>query len=74
MNIETQKAMVIEQLKQVNDIDLITAIKGVLDYAIKKDQKVYDIPEEHQNLVMERLEETRKNPERLLNWEEVKLY
>jgi len=31
-----------------------------------------DIPETHQNLVMERFEEIRKNPERLLDWDEAK--
>jgi len=32
----------------------------------------YDIPEVHQKLVMERFEKARKNPERLLDWDEVK--
>ena len=32
----------------------------------------YDIPEVHQKLVMERFEKVRKNPERLLDWDEVK--
>lgn len=72
MNLEAEKAMIIEQVKQVNDIDLISAIKSMLDYAQKRDQKAYDIPEAHQNLVMERFDETRKNPDRLLNWEEAK--
>ena len=31
-----------------------------------------NIPEAHQNLVMERFEEIRKNPERLLDWDEAK--
>ena len=44
MNIEAEKAMIIEKVKQVSDIDLISAIKSMLDYAQKRDQKVYDIP------------------------------
>lgn len=72
MNIEAEKAMIIEKVKLVNDVDLISAIKSMLDFAQKRDQKVYDIPEAHQNLVMERYEESRKNPERLLDWNKVK--
>jgi len=72
MDIEVQKAMIIEQVKQVNDTDLITAIKSMLDYAQKREQKEYDIPEAHQNLVMERFEKVRENPDRLLDWDEAK--
>ncbi|MDP2336031.1 MAG: hypothetical protein Q8N05_06205 [Bacteroidota bacterium] len=72
MNIEAQKAMIIEQVKLVNDTDLINAIKSMLDYAKKNENKVYDIPEAHQNLVMERFEKTREKPERLLNWDEAR--
>ena len=72
MNIEAEKVMIIEKVKQVSDIDLISAIKSILDYAQKRDQKVYDIPENHQNLVMERFEKTRKNPDILLDWDEAK--
>lgn len=70
MYIEAEKAMIIEQVKKVNDTDLISAIKSMLDYARNRDQKIYDIPEIHQNLVMERFEKTRENPDRLLDWEE----
>ncbi len=72
MSIETQKAMIIEQVKQVNDTDLINAIKSMLDYAQKRDKKLYDIPETHQNLVMERFESTRENPDKLVDWDEAK--
>lgn len=72
MNIEVEKAMIIEKVKQVNDADLISALKSMLDFAQKRDLKNYDIPEAHQNLVMERFEESRKNPERLLDWNKVK--
>lgn len=72
MNIEAQKAMIIEQVKLVNDTDLISAIKSMLDYAQKRDKKLYDIPETHQNLVMERFESTRENPDKLVDWDEAK--
>ncbi len=72
MKVEVQKAMIIDQVKRANDTDLLSAIISMLDYAQKKEQQVYDIPEAHQNLVMERFEETRKNPDRLLDWDEAK--
>ena len=72
MNIEAEKAMIIEQVKKANDTDLISAIKSMLDYARNRDQGNYDIPEAHQNLVMERFEKTRENPDGLLDWEEAK--
>jgi hypothetical protein len=31
MNLQAQKAIIIEQVQQVNDIDLIAAIKSMLD-------------------------------------------
>lgn len=72
MDIQAQKAIVIEQFKQVNDIKLINAIKSILDYALQKETDVYDIPEEHQNIVMERFEKIRNNPDALLDWDEAK--
>ncbi len=72
MNIQAQKAIIIEQFKQVNDINLINAIKSMLDYALKKEEDNYEVQEQHQKLVMERFEEVRKNPEALLDWDEAK--
>jgi hypothetical protein len=72
MNLQAEKAIIIEQFRQVNDVNLIHAIKSMLDYALKKEQEIFDVPEAHQNLVMERFEKARKNPERLLNWDEAK--
>ncbi len=70
MNIQAQKAIIIEQFKQVDDENLISAIKNLLDYAFQKENK--EIPEAHQQLVNERFEKVRENPERLLDWDEVK--
>ena len=72
MNIQAQKTIIIEQFKQVDDINLINAIKSMLDYALNKNEDVFAIPEAHQELVMERFERIRKNPERLLDWDEAK--
>ncbi len=72
MDLQTQKEIIIEQFKQVNDVNLINAIKNMLDYAIKKENENIDIPEVHQKLVMQRFNKVRKNPERLLDWDEAK--
>jgi hypothetical protein len=72
MNVQTQKAIIIKQFKQVDDVNLINAIKSMLDYALKKEKEVFDIPEAHQKLVMERFDKVRNNPERLLDWDEAK--
>lgn len=72
MNVQTQKAIIIEQFKQVDDVNLINAIKSMLDYALKKEKEVFDIPEAHQKLVMDRFNKVRKNPEKLLDWNEAK--
>jgi hypothetical protein len=72
MNVQAQKAIIIEQFKQVDDVNLINAIKNMLDYALKKEKESIDIPEAHQKLVMERFDKVRKNPERLLDWDEAK--
>ena len=70
MDIQSQKAIIIERFKEVNDIDLINAIKNLLDFALKKEKNNSDVPDAHQKLVMERFEKVRKNPERLLDWDE----
>jgi hypothetical protein len=72
MNVKTQKAIIIEQFKQVEDINLINAIKSLLDYASKKEKEVFDIPEAHQKLVIDRFDKVRKNHKRLLDWSEAK--
>jgi hypothetical protein len=72
MNIQAEKANIIEQFKQINDVHLIHAIKNMLDFALKKEQESLEVPEAHQKLVMERFDKARKNPERLLDWDEAK--
>jgi hypothetical protein len=72
MNVQAQKAVIIEQFKQVDDVNLLNAIKSMLDYALKKDEENLVIPEAHQKLVMERFDNARKDPESLLDWDEAK--
>jgi hypothetical protein len=72
MNIQAQKAIIIDQFNHVNDINLINAIKSLLDYALQKENDAYNIPDAHQKLVMDRFEKVRKNPESLLDWDEAK--
>jgi hypothetical protein len=74
MNVQAQKAIIIEQFKQVDDINLINAIKNLPDYAREKEKEIFDVPEAHQKMVLERYANVRKNPERLLDWDEVKKY
>ena len=70
MNIQAQKSLIIEQFKQIDDVDLIKAIKQLLNYAVKKQTADFDIPEEHKKIVRERIKNTK--PEDMLNWDDVK--
>jgi hypothetical protein len=72
MDIQLQKALIIQQFQQVNDINLINAIQSLLDYAQNKVKEDEAIPESHQKIVLERLRKVRENPERLLDWDEAK--
>ncbi len=72
MNIQTQKAIIIEQFQQVEDINLISAIKNMLDCASDKENEIFDIPISHQKIVTDRFEMVRANPERLMDWDEAK--
>ena len=72
MNKQAEKAMIIEQFKQIEDENLIHAIKNMLDYALNKEQESLEVPEAHQKLVMERFDKVREDPDRLLDWDEVK--
>jgi len=72
MNIQAQKAIIIEQFKLVNDENLLNAIKNMLDFALNKEKEIFDIPENHKEMVLQRFDNVRKNPERLLDWNEAK--
>jgi hypothetical protein len=72
MDIQTQKDVIIEQFKLLNDENLIQAIKNLLEYALKKEQESLEVPEAHQKIVMERFNKVRKDPDRLMDWDEAK--
>jgi len=38
MNLESEKKALIKQVEQVNDIKLLRAIKGMLDYGLNKEE------------------------------------
>ncbi|MFV0554927.1 MAG: hypothetical protein ACK5LR_09505 [Mangrovibacterium sp.] len=69
---QVEKAIIMEQFKQVDDVNLIHAIKNMLDYATKKERETIDVPAAHQKLVMTRFDKVRENPERLLDWEDAR--
>lgn len=50
------------------DDRLLTLIYGM----ILADRQPYKIPEWHENILNERLEEYNRNPENVISWEEVK--
>ncbi len=70
MDIQIQKSIIIEQFNKVTDINLINAIKSMLDYGLSKEELI--IPKEHQDIVIDRFEKSRRNPKRLLDWDEAK--
>lgn len=73
MNIQAQKDIVIAEFQQVNDIDLIMAIKSMLEFAKNKETGSLEIPDSHQKIVMDRFKKVRSSPERLLDWETAKV-
>lgn len=46
--------------------------KSMFDYAQTRDHEIYDIPRAHQDLVMERFEKSRENPDSFLDWDQAK--
>ncbi len=71
MDIQLQKSIIIEQFNKVTDINLINAIQSMLNYGLSKEEEI-TIPKEHQDIVISRFEKSRKNPKRLLDWDEAK--
>lgn len=72
MNLQTQKAELIEKFKQVDDVNLFNAIKSMLDFALSKEQETSTIPKTHQKLVMDRFSIVQKDASELMDWEEAK--
>lgn len=72
MNIKAEKETIIRQFEQIEDEHLIRAIKNMLDYALKKENESFEISEAQQKIVIDRFENVRKDPDRLLDWDEAK--
>lgn len=53
-----------------NKLDFFKELIESLDFV--KISKEYVVPQEHQDIVMERLEEMDNNPEQKLNWDDIK--
>jgi len=73
MDIQAQKAIIIEQFKQINDIDLLNTIKSILDYARhkEKNESEMEIPESHKEIVRKRIKKYDNTPESYLSWEDI---
>jgi hypothetical protein len=70
MNIQLEKAHIIEQVQQINDADLIKALKSLLEYSVKK-QAGPVVPEWHKAIVKKRLAKAKTDPASVLSWEDV---
>ena len=70
MDIQLQKSIIIEQFNQVNDINLIKAIQGILEYALVKKNDDFDIPQWHKDIVRERIENS--SDDDYISWKETK--
>jgi hypothetical protein len=71
MNIQAEKALIIERLDKISDVNLIKTISSLLDYAFDNED-LASIPPQHQKIVLERLANARNNPENLIDWDEAK--
>ena len=70
MNIQLEKANIIELIQRSNDVDLIKALKSLLEYSSKKEIGVF-IPEWHKAIVKKRWHEAETRPEKLLTWNDI---
>jgi hypothetical protein len=74
MNIQAERNNIIEQLNQVNDINILKAIKNLLAFASTK-EKVFDfiVSEEQKEVVRQRVKEYEANPENVLEWNDIEV-
>ena len=62
MSIQAERSQIIEQINQINDIDLIRAIKNILVFASKKEKaNEYVIPDWQKDIVGWRVRERINN-------------
>jgi hypothetical protein len=73
MDIQSQKARIIEQFKQIDDINLLKAIISLLEYVslnMKISQEM-EIPENQKQIVRSRIKKFANNPECYLTWDQI---
>lgn len=68
MDIQAEKINIIKQIQQINDIDLIKAFKGILDYAKQKEKIAnnIEIPDSHKEIVRDRVKKYKTDPDTYL--------
>ncbi len=73
MNIQLEKARIIEKLQDINDADLIMTFKSLLEYGSKKQKEIKEIsiPDWHKDIVRKRLIDSKEHPEKILTWEDL---
>jgi len=72
MNIQAEKALIAQRVEQINDPDLILAIKNLLDFGLKMENQHYIIPEHHKSILDKRLDYLKENPKATSTLEELK--
>lgn len=71
MSIETKKSEIIERFRHIEDEALIDTIRNLLDYASNKGIENQEIPEEHKNIVRERIRKYGNNPNNYVEWDNI---
>ena len=73
MDIQAQKALIIEQFQQIDDINLIRTIKSLLDYAnLKKHaQQEIEISENQKEIVRRRIKLYEDKEDSYLSWDQI---
>lgn len=71
MKLSEQKSALIKQVKLLEDEQLISTIKGLVEYGLKTqaEQDIYNIPESHKKLVRKRIKDSK--PSDYLDWNTV---
>lgn len=67
MNIETEKILIINEIKNIREEWVVKAIKKILDIDYEA-----EVNEEHRQILNDRIASYEANPSQVLEWEEVK--
>lgn len=72
MDIQAEKALLVQKMEKVNNPDLILAIKNLLDFGLKMEEKHQAVPENHKAILEQRLKDYEKNPDKIISLDEFK--